>query len=203
MQQAESNRDIAEAWIRISDDPNSGFTDVLVQDHPELPQPIAEHALQDAMIYVLCRSCRPRVTVRYQDRSQLLFIRECRLSPRTNLPNALWRNATQWEALGKILFDFVRTYFNSHDYTSVEPTKIIYEVIGASCGTIHNFISALVLAIDKLTMRFASEEKAINPADLGELRKHIEAWKGDAELKVRARSATQTGIRRTGRNPFG
>jgi hypothetical protein len=82
----------------------------------------------------------------------------------------------------------VRTYFNSHDYTSVEPTKIIYEVIGASCGTIHNFISALVLAIDKLTMRFASEEKAINPADLGELRKHIEAWKGDAELKVRALS---------------
>jgi hypothetical protein len=187
-EESQSDIDRDETWIKISKDPHSGFTDVLVQDHPELPQPIAEHALQDAMIYVLCRSCRPRVTVRYQDRSQLLFIRECRLSPRTGLPSALWRNATQWEALGKILFDFVRKYFNSHDYTSVEPAKIIYEVIGASCGTIHNFIAALVLAIDKLTMCFASEEKATNPADLRELRKHIQAWKGNAELKVRALS---------------
>jgi len=36
------------------------LTDKAAQVTPELPQPIAEHALQDAMIYVLCRSCRPR-----------------------------------------------------------------------------------------------------------------------------------------------
>jgi hypothetical protein len=93
-------------WIKFSEDLNSGFTEIVAQNRPELMPPFAEVAVADSAIYALCRLSRPRVVVRYSEDSALVCIQKCDLNARTGLPDLSGAAVTISTPFGKFSMPF-------------------------------------------------------------------------------------------------
>jgi hypothetical protein len=129
----------------FSDNLEFGGTQVIAKTHPDLSPPIAEMALAESVEYILCRPCRPRVTVRYFEDGALVFIRECRVKPRTGLPSPLRGSPAEILSIWDVFYTFLGQYFNRTEFAPPETSRILQEVIRASTGTVHTFAASLVL----------------------------------------------------------
>jgi hypothetical protein len=168
--------------IVFSDDLELGGTRVVAKTHADLSPPIAEIALAESVEYILCRPCRPRVTVRYFEDDALVFIRECRVQVRTGLPSPLRGSPVEFQSIWEVFYAFLSQYFNRNEFAPAESSRILQEVIRASTGTMHAFAASLVLGVEGLTQLIFKGEPSETHPELERLRQHISRWDGPTVL---------------------
>jgi hypothetical protein len=171
--------------IVFSDNLEFGGTQVIAKTHPDLSPPIAEMALAESVEYILCRPCRPRVTVRYFEDGALVFIRECRVKPRTGLPSPLRGSPAEILSIWDVFYTFLGQYFNRTEFAPPETSRILQEVIRASTGTVHTFAASLVLGVEGLTQQIFKGQPSETDPQLERLRQYISCWDGPTGLKDR------------------
>jgi hypothetical protein len=169
--------------IVFSDNLVFGGTQVIAETHVELSPPIAEIALAESVEYVLCRPCRPRVTVRYLENDALVFIRECRVQVRTGLPGPLRGSPVEFRSIWEVFYAFLSQYFNRQEFASPETSRILQEVIRASTGTVHTFAASLVLGVEGVTQEIFKDQPNVTDPESESLLEHIRCWSGDEARK--------------------
>jgi hypothetical protein len=172
--------------IVVRENLDSGFTEVIAKNREGLGPPVAEIALVDSLIYILCRVCRPRLVVRFFDEDALVFIKACNLGARTGLPDPLRGSQSQATFHWEIFKAFLRQYIGHSDVLSVPIARRIDEVISSSNGSVHGFIVSLVTGIEKLFVDLALPPFPELNEDFDKLRKHVASWTGNQTVKNRA-----------------
>ena len=176
--------------IVFSDNLEFGGTQVVAETRADLSPPIAEIALAGSVEYILCRPCRPRVTVRYFEDDALVFIRECRVQGRTGLPGPLRGSPAEFQSIWDVFYAFLSQYFNRTEFTPPETSRILQEVIRASTGTVHTFAASLVLGVEGLTQQIFKGQPSETDPQLERLRQYISRWDGPTGLKDRVLGLT-------------
>ena len=169
--------------IVFSDNLEFGGTQVVAETRADLPPPIAEMALAESIEYILCRSCRPRVTVRYFEDDALVFIRECRVQVRTGLPGPLRGSPVEFRSVWEVFYAFLSQYFNRKDLAATESSRILQEVIRASTGTMHAFAASLVLGVEGLAQEIFDGQPRELDSETKSLLEHIKCWGGSPDRK--------------------
>jgi hypothetical protein len=169
--------------IVFSDNLEFGGTQVFAETRVDLSPPIAEMALAESVEYILCRPCRPRVTVRYFEDDALVFIRECRVQVRTGLPGPLRDSPVEFQSIWDVFYAFLSQYFNRTEFAPPETSRILQEVIRASTGTMHGFVASLVLGAEGLTQQIFKDGPSMTDPESESLLKHIRSWDGSAARK--------------------
>jgi hypothetical protein len=169
--------------IVFSDNLEFGGTQVVAETHVDLSPPIAERALAESVEYILCRPCRPRVTVRYFEDDALVFIRECRVQVRTGLPGPLRGSPVEFRSIWEVFYAFLSQYFNRKDFARPETYRILQEVIRASTGTVHTFAASLVLGVEGVTQQIFKGQPSDTDPESESLLEHIRCWSGSEARK--------------------
>jgi hypothetical protein len=169
--------------IVFSDNLEFGGTQVVATTHPYLSPPLAEIALAESVEYILCRPCRPRVTVRCFEDDALVFTRECRVQVRTGLPGPLRGSPIEFRSIWEVFYAFLSQYFNRKEFAPAESSRILQEVIRASTGTMHGFMASLVLGVEGVTQQIFEGQPSETDPELESLLKLISSWDGSAARK--------------------
>jgi hypothetical protein len=169
--------------IVFSDNLEFAGTQVVAETHVDLSPPIAEIALAESVEYILCRPCRPRVTVRYFEDDALVFIRECRVQARTGLPGPLRGSPVEFRSIWEVFYASLSQYFNRKDFAPPETYRILQEVIRASTGTVHTFAASLVLGVEGVTQQIFKGQPSETDPELESLLEHIRCWSGSEARK--------------------
>jgi len=111
------------------------------------------------------------------------------------LPQPIAYHGPRNQAFWKLFLAFLRDCKTRHDSEGTPLARLFSELVQASTGTIHVLVLSLVVAVDNLVAQIAGQPPPTEGLD--DLKKHIEQWSGDADLKQRAIGIVQSMLSRT------
>lgn len=160
-------------------------TIVRVKNRDKLGYATAEAWIDEALSFMLGWHVHHRVAVRYAAKRSPFFIRKCVVQERTGMPTPV--NLDMQRESFWTIFERYLAHCEKKDCFAppCELSHVWSEVLLASTGTVHSFVFALVAAIESLARQIDLKVPGSSTEQIDQLRKHVEAWSGDADVKNR------------------